>query len=118
MKSPGPDGLSYELYKKFHSEMAIILSIVLQELFEDPGTLSNFPKFTAAVVSLLPKAGPLEKPKNWRPISLLNSDYKIISALLSSRLQPALETIIGEEQIHLPSGSNHQSSHEEDEIES
>ncbi len=37
--------------------------------------------------------------KNWRPISLINNDYKLIMALLSGRLSPVLDEVIGEEQV-------------------
>ena len=36
--------------------------------------------------------------KNWRPISLLNSDYKIIAQIFAIRLQKVLPTLIGETQ--------------------
>ena len=36
--------------------------------------------------------------KNWRPITLLNCDYKIISAVLAGRLQKVINSIVNETQ--------------------
>ena len=52
-----------------------------------------------AILKLLPK--PLKdllEIRNWRPISLLNSDYKIYAKILANRLQPFLEKIISPQQ--------------------
>lgn len=36
--------------------------------------------------------------ENWRPITLLNSDYKILSSVFAKRLKKGLNEIIGETQ--------------------
>ena len=41
---------------------------------------------------LIPKGGEKKLLKNWRPISLLNYDYKIITKVLTSRLTRRLGT--------------------------
>ena len=51
------------------------------------------------VLTLIPKKDKdIRRLKNWRPISLLNSDYKIFAKLLASRLQKVLPAIISSEQ--------------------
>ena len=43
------------------------------------------------------------KVQDWRPIFLLNTDYKILSTIISSRLKPILNSIISlEQQCGLP----------------
>jgi hypothetical protein len=51
-----------------------------------------------ALISLLLKKGDLAALKNWRPVSLINTDYKVWMAALASRLARHLGSIIGEEQ--------------------
>ena len=51
-----------------------------------------------ADIILLPKNDKKENLKNWRSISLLCSDYKILTKTLSKRLKPTLEHTISIEQ--------------------
>ena len=52
-----------------------------------------------SVLQLLPQKGKdLTHLKNWRPISLLNTDYKILTSALSERLQKVLPNIIASDQ--------------------
>ena len=52
----------------------------------------------SSVTRILFKKGDRKDLKNWRPISLLNVDYKIASKVLSSRLSKVLDTIIDPDQ--------------------
>ncbi|KAJ8019526.1 hypothetical protein HOLleu_41159 [Holothuria leucospilota] len=70
-KSPGIDGIPYEFYRKFFNVIGNDLTNVYNKIFS-VGTLSVSQR--TAVISLIPKKGDLENPKNWRPISLLNTD--------------------------------------------
>ena len=51
-----------------------------------------------AVISLLYKKDDPELLKNWRPISLLNVDYKIMTKVLVNRLKPHMSTIVHPDQ--------------------
>ncbi len=48
-----------------------------------------------AVLSLLPKNGDLGLLKNWRPVSLMCLDYKILSKCLANRLKNILHVCGG-----------------------
>jgi hypothetical protein len=50
------------------------------------------------VLTLLHKGGGREDIKNWRPLTLLNWDYKIISKLLAERLKNVLTKLIHPDQ--------------------
>ena len=51
-----------------------------------------------AVVRLIFKKGSRLRIKNWRPISLLNTDYKILSKIIVNRLTPILQNYISPQQ--------------------
>jgi hypothetical protein len=52
-----------------------------------------------ALISLLYKNDDPElDPKNWRPISLLIVDYKIITKVLVNRMKPLMSTVIDPDQ--------------------
>ena len=58
-----------------------------------------------AIVTLLPK-GLKDKRylANWRPLTLLNSFYKLVSGCITERIKPALDTIIHPDQKGFISG--------------
>ena len=54
---------------------------------------------TQSYITLIPKNGQdLTNVKNYRPISLLNSDYKILSKILTSRLKPRITMLVHKDQ--------------------
>lgn len=91
-KSPGPDGFTNLYYKKFLPELAQPLCDYLNSV-KISKPLST--EALMAHVTVLPKEG--RDPQvcaNYRPISLLNSDTKILSKILALRMQDHIETII------------------------
>ncbi len=95
-KSPGSDGFTTEFYKFFWADIGIYLFRSYKHSTE-VGELSITQK--QGVVTLLPKKDKSKLLlKNWRPISLLNTDYKIFSGALSLRLKKVMNKLIGETQ--------------------
>ncbi|KAI4877182.1 hypothetical protein NFI96_027554, partial [Prochilodus magdalenae] len=90
-RSPGLDGLPAEFYKAFWHLIGEKLHSVFLECI-DSGLLPL--SCRRAVVTLLPKKDDLGALKNWRPVSLLGVDYKILSKALTSRLKKCLATVI------------------------
>ena len=82
-KSPGIDGISYEFYMFFFYLVGNDIVNVFNDIFRR-GNLSE--SQSTAIITLTPKKGDTLNPSNWRPISLLNADYKILAKVLQSRL--------------------------------
>lgn len=93
-RSPGIDGLPSEFYKHFWNFIGQDLYEVFCECRKD-GCLCQL-----AVLSLLPKKGDLSLLKNWRPVALLTTDYKIMSKCLANRLKKYLNLIIQKDQTY------------------
>lgn len=95
-KCPGPDGYSIEFYKVFIEQIAPLLLNVYNEALTT-GLLP--PTLYEASISLIHKTGkdPLE-PGSYRPISLLNVDYKILAKILAMRLESVLPTVVSPDQ--------------------
>ena len=101
-KSPGNDGLTIEFYKTFWELLKCTLynSLLYSKIH---GSLSISQR--QAIIKLLEKK---DKDKryieNWRPISLLNVDTKIISKTFANRLKTVLPYIISHDQSAYVSG--------------
>lgn len=94
-KSPGLDGIPIEFYKKFWPEIKPILMCAIDHLWT-----GNIPQsWNGASISLLLKQGkdPLDC-LSYRPISLLNVDYKIVAKAFALRLEKSLPKIIHKDQ--------------------
>ncbi len=94
-KSPGPDGLSVEFYSKFWNLLGPILLDVINSCYADSDLCDSMKTSNTRLVF---KKGDRKNLKNWRPISLLNVDYKICSKALSSRLSLVLDKIVSPDQ--------------------
>ncbi|KAI3355583.1 hypothetical protein L3Q82_018417, partial [Scortum barcoo] len=100
-KAPGIDGLAVEFYKAFWD----ILAGDLLEVFNESLASGSLPlSCRRAVITILPKKGNLQDIKNWRSVSLLCMDYKILSKVLANRLKRAMEQIIHRDQTYCVSG--------------
>lgn len=94
-KAPGSDGLPMEFYLKFWDVLGADLVAVLNLCF-DSGSLSLSQR--RGVISLSFKKGDRLDPRNWRPITLLNVDYKIASRAIAGRLLKVIHLVVDKDQ--------------------
>ena len=90
--SPGSTGYTNEFYNFFWRDLRVFILNSINHSFQT-GTLPITQRL--GILTLIPK-GEKDKTflKNWRPLTLLNSIYKILSGCIANRIKPCLETII------------------------
>ena len=102
-KSPGLNGLPYEVYLRMSHMFVPILTDVVNHWFAQgviPGCV------TKGVITLLKKGGQHvgEGLDDYRPITLLKAELKILARVLANRLQRVISDLIGPEQTFAVKG--------------
>lgn len=95
LKAPGPDGLHAVFYKRFWDMLGDdLVGEVLQAVNN-----SIIPEgWNDTTIVMIPKVENPDKVSQFRPISLCNIVYKVISKLLANRLKAILPEIISKHQ--------------------
>ena len=94
-KSPGSDGIPYEFYQEFWP----LLKTKMTDLFNEIILNEEMTKSqSSAAIKLIPKIASPKKLSDFRPISLLCTDYKILSGVMAERLKPLLPEVISDGQ--------------------
>jgi hypothetical protein len=95
LKAPGPDGMPGRFFQRNWGVMQEEVTKAVKKFFHD-GVMPEGINDTSLV--LIPKGKNPEELSDFRPISLCNVIYKIISKCLANRLRPILDEIISETQ--------------------
>ena len=103
-KSPGIDGITAEFYLYFWVDLKSKLLQVYNESFEN-GILPE--SLRLGLIVLLEKKGKDRMDiANWRPITLLGVDYKLLTKTLGERLKKVLPNLIHKDQNGFVPGGN------------
>jgi hypothetical protein len=90
-KAPGPDGMTGLFYKTYWPIVKQNVIASVQSFFRGGFMLKEF---NHTNIALIPKVDNPTQVNQFRPISLTNFNYKIISKILSMRFKPLLHKII------------------------
>ena len=101
LKALEPDGMSPLFFQTYWPDIGMdIIEVVLFSL--NSGSLLKSINHT--FITLIPKVKNPETVTEFRPISLCNVIYKIISKVIANRLKPLLNSIISETQSAFTAG--------------
>ncbi|GKB61662.1 RNA-directed DNA polymerase, eukaryota [Tanacetum coccineum] len=94
-KSPGPDGFTFEFFRKYWTVVGPDFCIAVKWFFDHGdfaiGCNSSF-------VALIPKVLDPKVVSDYRPISLIGSLYKVVTKILASRLSLVISDLISDVQ--------------------
>ncbi|GKD01436.1 RNA-directed DNA polymerase, eukaryota [Tanacetum coccineum] len=94
-KSPRPDGFTFCFYKRFWDLIESDVVAAVKSFFES-GTF--YKGYNSSFITLIPKILDAKLVKDFRPICLIGSLYKIISKILANRLVLVLGDLVNEVQ--------------------
>ncbi|KAG1677833.1 hypothetical protein FOA52_008597 [Chlamydomonas sp. UWO 241] len=99
--APGPDGIPVDVWRKLGEPAFELLAAVFTAVGATGGTP---PGFLDGVVASIYKAKNAADAANYRPLTMLGSDYRILAKVLATRWTPLLSALVGPEQTAFLAG--------------
>ncbi|GJU97790.1 RNA-directed DNA polymerase, eukaryota [Tanacetum coccineum] len=94
-KSPGPDGFTFEFFRRFWDVIGPDFCLAVKWFFDH----NSFAKgCNSSFIALIPKVLDPKFVNDYRPISLIGSLYKVVTKILAIRLSSVLDSLISEVQ--------------------
>lgn len=103
-KSPGIDGLTHEFFKEFKYLLAPVLCKIFQTMQKEGKMCEGMAD--GLIILLYKNKGSKLQLKNYRPLTLLNTDYKILTKVLANRLKYVIGTVVSRTQAYAIPGRN------------
>ncbi|KAK3187885.1 hypothetical protein Dsin_027446 [Dipteronia sinensis] len=100
-KAPGPDGFNVSFIKKNWEDIEGDFMDLMHEFFKDGDKVKYL---NHSFVTLIPKMLNSKSLSEYRPISLVNTLYKVLAKVLSNRMRKVVNEVIGETQIAFVAG--------------
>ncbi|GKB20293.1 RNA-directed DNA polymerase, eukaryota [Tanacetum coccineum] len=94
-KSPGPDGFSFEFFRKFWDTVGSDFCEAVEWFFKHS---SFFRGCNSSFIALIPKNQDPKFVNDYRPISLIGSLYKVVTKILANRLSSVIPGLISDVQ--------------------
>jgi len=90
-KAPGPEGICLEFFKSARNTIKQDLLNIINSMYHDD---IRERKQLQGLIVCLPKKSPPRRNEDYRPLTLLNSDYKTLPRIIANRLRSCLPTTI------------------------
>jgi Reverse transcriptase (RNA-dependent DNA polymerase) len=91
-RAPGHDGLGNDIYKAFSTSLSKPFTQIIQQFQTNPQVPESM--LRAIIVPFYKGKNERADLKNWRPISLVCTDYKMLSLFIVSRLTPLMKHLV------------------------
>lgn len=101
--APGPNGFRVTFFKNFWETVKGDYNNFLRDFYDEK---LDIKRFNYGVITLVPKSKEANNIKQYRPICLLNVDYKGVTKILNNRLVPVAKEVIGPSQTGFVKGRN------------
>jgi hypothetical protein len=89
--APGSDGIGLEFYKANWATIQDDIGVMMNQMFMERRVSAQQKH---GVIVCLPKSSDPTTPADFRPFTLLNTDYKITVRIIAYRLRPVMEELL------------------------